>query len=201
MQNSEKESSLILASKSPRRRELLRKAGLTFIVVPSSFDESSAPVSSPEKYVKFLAESKASDVSEKYPEQWVIGADTIVKAGDNILGKPESGRDAFRMLTQLSGRLHHVITGYSICCKKNGYSFTDSVTTEVVFKNLTKTETDWYIKTEEPFGKAGAYAIQGLASRFVKLIKGSYTNVVGLPVYEVIEALNRVHSEKNRKIF
>jgi len=115
MQNSEKESSLILASKSPRRRELLIKAGLTFTVVPSSFDESSISISSPEKYVKILAESKASDVSERYPEQWVIGADTIVCAGDNILGKPESGRDAFSMLTQLSGRLHHVITGYSIC--------------------------------------------------------------------------------------
>ncbi|WDN89986.1 septum formation protein [Desulfosarcina sp. BuS5] len=197
MQNSEKESSLILASKSPRRRELLIKAGLTFTVIPSSFDESSISVSSPEKYVKFLAESKASDVSEKYPEQWVIGADTIVKAGDNILGKPKSGRDAFRMLTQLSGRFHHVITGYSICCKKNGYSFTDSVTTEVIFKNLTKNEIDWYIGTQEPFDKAGAYAIQGLASRFVKLIKGSYTNVVGLPVYDVIEALKAQQARYN----
>ncbi|MCD6225334.1 MAG: septum formation protein Maf, partial [Deltaproteobacteria bacterium] len=171
-----------------------------FTVVPSSFDESSVSVSSPEKYVKILAESKASDVSERYPEQWVIGADTIVCAGDNILGKPESGRDALRMLMQLSGRLHHVITGYSICCKKNGHSFTDSVTTEVIFKNLTKNEIDWYIGTQEPFDKAGAYAIQGLASRFVKLIKGSYTNVVGLPVCEVIESLKKTGKYFENKI-
>ncbi len=191
---------LILASKSPRRKELLIKAGLSFSVVHSSFDESSAPAVPPEQYVKYLAEAKASDVAGSYPDKWILGADTIVLAGGNILGKPESGRDAFSMLKHLSGRLHHVITGYSICCKQNGYSFTDSVTTEVVFKNLTETEIDWYIGTKEPFGKAGGYAIQGLGSRFVKRINGSYPNVVGLPVYEVIECIDRAGKYCENKI-
>ena len=194
MHNLQKESLLILASGSPRRKELLTGAGLSFTVIPSSFNESSVPISAPETYVKLLAWSKASDVSEKYPDQWIIGADTIVQADNDILGKPSSKQDAFRMLKQLNGKTHHVITGYSICCKKRNFNFTEAVTTEVLFKNLTEKEICWYINTKEPFDKAGAYAIQGLGSRFVKRINGSYTNVVGLPVCEVMEALDKARN-------
>lgn len=190
MQNIQKKSLLILASESPRRRDLLAGAGLSFTVVPSSFDESSVLLSSPPKYVQILAECKAADVSNQYPDNWIIGADTIVLSDNDILGKPSSEKDAFRMLKLLSGNIHYVLTGYCICCKKRGYTFSETITTEVFFKDLTEKEICWYIDTKEPFGKAGAYAIQGLGSRFVKRINGSYTNVVGLPVCEVVASLS-----------
>ena len=180
---------IILASKSPRRRYLLEKAGLEFSVFPSEFDESSVRPSSPETYVKLLAKSKAKDISEKYPESWVIGADTIVLIDNRILGKPASREDARRMLVRLSARKHHVMTGYCICCKSRGVLYTDMVATEVYFKDLSRAEVEWYIHTPEPFDKAGAYAIQGLGTFLVKRINGSYSNVVGLPVCEVIEFL------------
>ena len=180
---------LILASKSPRRSYLLKQAGLEFSVVPSSIDESAVPLSSPETYVRVMAEAKAMDISDKYPDNWVIGADTIVLIDGRILGKPGSKSEARAMLNQLSGQAHQVLTGYAICCKIKNRIFSETVTTAVRFKNLTDQEIDWYIHTNEPFDKAGAYAIQGLGTFIVKSIKGSYTNVVGLPVCEVIEFL------------
>lgn len=180
---------LILASKSPRRRYLLKQAGLMFSVIPSSIDESGFSFSAPDHYVKVLAESKASDISEKYPENWVLGADTIVMIDNKMLGKPRTQQQAREMLRQLSGKPHYVYTGYCICCKSKGEVFSDSVKTEVFFKNLSDHEIEWYIHTDEPFDKAGAYAIQGLGTFLVKSINGSYTNVVGLPVCEVIEFL------------
>ncbi|MDM8525090.1 Maf family protein [Desulfococcaceae bacterium HSG8] len=193
---------LILASESPRRRYLLEQAGLSFSVIPSSFDEDSVPLSSPETYVKVLAEAKAGEVAKKYPRKWVIGADTIVLINDTILGKPGSRSDARAMLKRLSGQTHRVLTGYFICCKAKGRSFSEVVTTDVLFKDLTDEEIEWYIRTKEPFDKAGAYAIQGLGTFLVKSINGSYTNVVGLPVCEVIELLLRegvVKLEVNEK--
>jgi septum formation protein len=180
---------LILASKSARRRYLLKQAGLSFSVIPSGFDESSVPVSDPYNYVKVLAESKAKDISDRYPESWVIGADTIVVIAGQILGKPASRSDAREMLKSLSGQTHVVLTGYCICCKAKNRYFSETIRTEVVFKKLTDEEIEWYIHTKEPFDKAGAYAIQGLGTFLVKSVKGSYTNVVGLPVCEVIEIL------------
>lgn len=180
---------LILASKSARRRYLLKQAGLSFSVIPSSFDESSVPVSDPHNYVKVLAESKAKDISDKYPESWVIGADTVVVIGGQILGKPASRSEAREMLKSLSGQTHLVLTGYCICCKVKNRFFSETINTEVLFKNLTEEEVEWYIHTKEPFDKAGAYAIQGLGTFLVKSINGSYTNVVGLPVCEVLEIL------------
>jgi septum formation protein len=180
---------LILASKSPRRRYLLKQAGLDFSIIPSSVDESLSQFLSPENYVKVLAESKAGDISSKYPEAWVIGADTIVVIDNAMLGKPETKNEARKMLEQLSGKSHFVLTGYCICCKSKREFFSDVVKTEVLFKNLTHEEIEWYINTDEPFDKAGAYAIQGLGTFLVKSIRGSYTNVVGLPVCEVIEFL------------
>ena len=189
MKNSQDKPRLILASKSPRRSYLLEQAGLTFTVIPSSFDENSVSLSSPETYVKVLAEAKAADVSKAYPESWVIGADTIVVINGTILGKPDSKEQARTMLKHLSGKTHQVYTGYCICCHAKERSFSNTVKTDVFFKNLADNEIEWYINTSEPFDKAGAYAIQGLGTFIVKSIKGSYTNVVGLPVCEVIEFL------------
>ena len=185
---------LILASKSPRRRYLLEQAGLCFSVIPSDFDEKSVSLSLPETYVpetyvKVLAEKKAHDVSKRYPESWVIGADTIVLIGDTVLGKPGSKAEAKSMLKCLGGQVHQVLTGYCICCEAKNKSFSETIKTEVLFKNLADEEIEWYINTKEPFDKAGAYAIQGLGTFLVKSINGSYTNVVGLPVCEVIEFL------------
>jgi len=180
---------LILASKSPRRRYLLEQAGLKFSVIPSHIDETKIPLSSPEIYVRILSEAKAGSVSQKYPDKWVIGADTIVLVNGEILGKPQSKNDAWTMLKQLSGQTHQVLTGYAVVCKAKNRKISDTVKTDVLFKHLTDEEIQWYIQTKEPFGKAGSYAIQGIGSFLVKSIRGSYTNVVGLPVCEVIEFL------------
>ncbi|QTA80455.1 dTTP/UTP pyrophosphatase [Desulfonema limicola] len=180
---------LILASQSPRRKYLLEQAGLTFKVIPSCFDEDSVKLTDPSNYVKILAKAKAGDIAEKYPESWVIGADTIVVINNTILGKPDSKDEAGEMLRQLSGQIHQVFTGYAVCCNALGRIFAESIKTDVQFKKLTEEEIKWYINTKEPFDKAGAYAIQGLGTFLVKSINGSYTNVVGLPVCEIIEIL------------
>jgi septum formation protein len=189
MENSHDDSLLILASKSPRRRYLLLQAGLSFRVIPSSIDEKSIAMSAPEDYVRVLSEAKAQEVAEKYPEKWVIGADTIVLKDGVILGKPDSQAEARVMLKRLSGQTHQVLTGYAVCCKARHRIFSETIKTDVCFKNLTAEEIEWYIHTKEPFDKAGAYAIQGLGTFLVKSINGSYTNVVGLPVCEVLEFL------------
>lgn len=180
---------LILASQSPRRRYLLEQAGLTFAVIPSSFDEDSVELANPADYVKTLAEAKADAVAQKYPDSWVIGADTIVTIDKTVLGKPGNPREARQMLVRLSGQSHFVFTGYAIICKNKQTGICNAIKTDVQFKDLTGDEIDWYIQTGEPFDKAGAYAIQGMGTFLVRRINGSYTNVVGLPVCEVIETL------------
>jgi septum formation protein len=190
--------SIILASESPRRRELLKQAGICFSVVPSSIDERAVAMASsksnggsPESYVRNLAEAKAMDVSEAYPDSWVIGADTIVTIDGSILEKPDSPDDARSMLQQLSGRTHQVFTGYCICCQSEKRAITEAVVTDVAFKQLTDDEIHWYVQTPEPYDKAGGYGIQGLGTFLVRSVNGSYTNVVGLPVCEVISLLTR----------
>lgn len=180
---------IILASKSPRRKHLLERAGISFSVMPSGFDEAEVDIGPPEEYVKTLAERKAADISSQYPESWVIGADTIVVADDEILGKPGSREEACGMLGKLSGKKHRVLTGFAVLREENNRYYSKSVDTDVVFRDLTAEEINWYVKTKEPFGKAGAYAIQGIGAIFVKSVFGSYTNVVGLPVCEVTEHL------------
>ena len=180
---------LILASNSPRRRYLLAQAGLTFSVIPSDVDERKVAMSDPDVYVRTLAESKAIDISEKHPDSWVIGADTIVLIEGWILGKPDSQDAARGMLHRLSGKTHQVFTGYCICCKRENRLFSDTVKTDVHFKTLSEREIEWYIQTGEPFDKAGAYGIQGIGSFLVRRINGSYANVVGLPVCEVMDFL------------
>lgn len=181
--------SIILASQSPRRKYLLQQVGLTFSVIPSLIPENPILHSSPEQYVKNLSEQKAADISKKHPESWVIGADTVVLSDGHVLGKPRNRSDAWNMLKQLSGNTHTVLTGYTICCKANQKQFSETVKTEVTFKNLSDSEIKWYINTEEPFDKAGAYGIQEVGMFLVKQINGSYTNVVGLPVCEVMTFL------------
>ena len=182
-------STLILASNSPRRRHLLETAGIEFSVIPSDFNESSVSLSSPESRVKFLAEAKADDISKRYPEFWIIAADTIVSIDNSILEKPASADDAREMLKTLSARTHQVHTGYCICRQASGDQLTDCVITDVTFKRVSAKEIEWYIASGEPFDKAGAYGIQGLGAFLVERINGSYTNVVGLPMCEVLEYL------------
>ena len=182
-------TAIVLASQSPRRAYLLEQAGIRFTTIPSALDEDAIPVTAPPDYVQTLALAKAKDIARRYPDKWVIGADTIVLIGDTILGKPKSYREAFAMLRQLSGKTHQVYTGYAIYRHDKKDLFTDVATTDVEFKTLRKNEIEWYLQSKEPFDKAGAYAIQGIGTFLVKRINGSYTNVVGLPVCEVIEYL------------
>jgi septum formation protein len=185
------ETCLILASKSPRRYYLLKKAGLAVEVHPSGIDESSFSETEPADTVLALARAKTLDVAARYPTRWVLGADTVVNVDDRILGKPATSGDARAMLTRLSGKTHQVFTGFCICRQDQNRFFSDTVVTDVTFKTLSEAEIDWYIRSGEPFDKAGAYAIQGIGTFLVRSINGSYTNVVGLPVCEVIEILIR----------
>lgn len=187
----ELKTKIILASQSPRRRYLLERAGLQFAVIPSRLDEATVTTPIPHDYVRELALAKAKDIARTHPESWVIGADTVVVAGGRILGKPATTAQARDMLRGLSGRWHQVLTGYCLFRQSGERVFADTVSTDVLFKTLTDAEIDWYIQTGEPFDKAGAYAIQGIGTFLVKRINGSYTNVVGLPVCEVIELLIR----------
>lgn len=189
MMQANSEPQIILASKSPRRKYLLEKAGLSIAVIPSRFDETTVAMTAPDAYVRTLAEAKAAEIAGRFAECWVIGADTIVTVDGDVLGKPASASNARRMLQQLSGRVHQVYTGFCICCRQRRRVHSDVVKTDVWFKELTEAEINWYIQTGEPFDKAGAYAIQGIGTFLVKRIEGSYTNVVGLPVCEVIEFL------------
>ena len=181
---------MILASQSPRRQYMLRQAGLQIDIVPSDIDESNGDhTEDPGTYVRRLAELKACDVAKRYPDRFVIGADTIVVIDGKILGKPADTQEAWSMLERLSGKTHQVITGYAVVCEAQKHRFVDAEVTDVTFKVLSTAEIGWYIGTGEPFDKAGAYAIQGIGTFFVKRINGSYSNVVGLPVCEVISHL------------
>jgi len=180
---------IILASKSPRRKELLEQLGLTIAIVPSDIDEKSVLIKDPGTYVQKLSGLKAKNIALLYPDDWVIGADTIVVVDDQVLGKPISNADAFGMLNRLNDRSHSVFTGFSIINQEKKIIVTQSIETTVCFKNLTQREIQWYVNTGEPFDKAGSYAIQGIGSFLVKHISGSHSNVVGLPVCEVFEVL------------
>jgi septum formation protein len=188
---------LILASRSPRRYELLKQMGLDFEVVPSRVEEENfVRNESPRDHVLRLSESKASDVAKKYSDDWVIGADTIVYINGIILGKPKTPGEAMEMLSLLSGREHEVLSGIAVHHLSDGKADREAVQTGVKVKTLNQDEMKWYIGTGEPFDKAGAYAIQGIGSFMIESIRGSYTNVVGLPLCELIEMLKRLGALK-----
>ena len=179
----------VLASASPRRADLLRAAGLAFETVAVDIDEAIRPGESPQAYVQRLAMEKSARAQQLLVDtaRAVIGADTAVVIDGDILGKPADDRDAARMLGRLSGRRHDVITGVSV---RRGTVQLDRVeVTTVYFNVLRDTDIDWYVQSGEGRDKAGSYAIQGLASRFIPRIEGSYTNVVGLPVEAVFDML------------
>ncbi|MFW6237225.1 MAG: Maf family protein, partial [Desulfosudaceae bacterium] len=173
MSESPDNAAVILASASPRRKYLLRQAGLAFTVEVSRVDESAIPWSAPRPYTRTLAEAKAAEVADRHPDAWIIGADTIVVAGGQVLEKPGSRDEARQMLTRLSGAVHEVYTGYAVLCRRRHHHYADTVRTEVQFKELTAEEIEWYIHTREPYDKAGAYAIQENGEMLIESVTGS----------------------------
>jgi len=185
---------LLLASTSPRRAELLRAAGFEFDAVRSDVDESPLPGEQPRDYVLRLALGKARAASPA-PGQIVIGADTTVVVDGAMLGKPGSAEEAAAMVARLAGRTHEVWTGVAL--RLDGREVCDVGISRVEFAPMTAEEIAWYVASGEPEGKAGAYAVQGLASRFVTRIDGSYSNVVGLPVALVYQLLGRLRDRRS----
>jgi septum formation protein len=183
---------LILASASPRRAELLNSAGFTFAVVPADVDEVPLRGEAPESYTLRVARDKARQTADRFRADpaVVIAADTEVVAHGRIFGKPADEADAARMLRLLSGITHDVLTGVVI--NAGAREVAEVVTTRVQFAQLSENEIEWYVRTGEPTGKAGAYAIQGFGARFIERIEGSWSNVVGLPVATVYRLLREV---------
>ncbi|MBQ4518244.1 MAG: septum formation inhibitor Maf [Clostridia bacterium] len=175
--------SVVLASGSPRRRELLEQIGLPFTVVPSQADETISEGLSPAMVVQSLSLLKAADVARTQSEEaLVIGADTVVVLDDEILTKPQDGQDAAQMLRRLSDRCHSVLTGVTVFRRKDGKSVSVAEETLVYFKKLSDSEIASYVASKEPLDKAGSYGIQGLGGLFIEKIEGDYYNVVGLPL-------------------
>jgi septum formation protein len=182
----------ILASASPRRIELLTLMGLQFDIIPSDVDESFLNGETPKEHVLRLAGEKARRVSDLYPDAWVMGADTIVTINGNVLGKPRTVDEAKEMLGMLSGQTHTVFTGFTIMKRSADILISEAVDSSVRFRNIPEDEMMWYIRSEEPYDKAGGYAVQGMGAFFIKEICGSYSNVMGLPLCEVVDALKRI---------
>ena len=177
---------LVLASKSPRRSEILKNAGFDFVIRTADADETIAEGTNPEDAVVMLAARKAMAV-ERNKDEIILGADTVVVLDNKILGKPKDREDAFNMLKSLSGRVHSVFTG--VCAISDKGSITFAEETKVEFYSLSDEEINEYIDSNDCYDKAGAYGIQGLASKFIKGINGDYFNVVGLPISSIYEKI------------
>jgi len=176
---------LVLASASPRRLDLLAQINITPAkIAPADIDETPAKGELPKAYAERMACGKAAAVTQNYPDQFILGADTVVACGNRILPKAECEASARKCLSLLSGRRHRVISGISLVTP-GGRQLVKSVSTTVAFKRLSDQDTDQYIASGEWDGKAGGYAIQGLAAQYIRFISGSYSNVVGLPLFEV----------------
>lgn len=186
---------LILASGSPRRMELLRAVGWPFDAVAADIDEAVRAGEDAVSYVKRLALTKAQTVASRSPESLVLGADTTVVVGGEILGQPIDDDDARRMLNLLSGKWHEVLTGVALLRADQEAPLVDHETTRVRFAEMSVEEIDWYVATGEPRGKAGAYGIQGHAALFVEEIAGDYFNIVGLPLRLVYEMVRKSEQE------
>ncbi|HNS13985.1 MAG TPA: Maf family protein [Syntrophorhabdaceae bacterium] len=181
--------SIILASESARRVDILRTLGVSFAIVPPDVDESRKKDEPPKEYVLRVSHEKAHKVGSHFTDKWIIAADTVVVYKNRILGKPRNEQEAFNMLKTLSGKWHKVITGFCVLNLSKKIAYRDAVETKVFVRDLQDEEIKRYIKTSEPLDKAGSYAVQGKGGYMVKEIKGSYTNVVGLPICEIAEAL------------
>ena len=187
---------LILASASPRRQELLREAGISFEVHPAHIPEVRNPQEAPVDYALRLAQEKALKIAERFPHDYVLGADTIVVVDEQVLEKPQDDADAARMLRLLSGRPHQVTTAVALAAPQKRID-ARACTTQVFFRQLEEKEIQEYIAGREPMDKAGAYAIQGGAARWVVRLEGDYSNVVGLPL-PVVTGMLRTSGFLNR---
>ncbi|MDP3480808.1 MAG: Maf family protein [Desulfoprunum sp.] len=181
--------SLVLASNSPRRREYFRDLGLRFTVHSADIDEQVATGEGPEAFVQRMAREKAMAVRHVFPDSWIVAADTVVCLDQSILGKPRDGEDAVAMLMSLAGREHVVRTGYCVTCEEENVLVVRSVATSVWFNDFSSDVAWAYTATGEPLDKAGAYGIQGRGAFLVEKVEGSYSNVVGLPLCEVLGEL------------
>ena len=181
---------IILASQSPRRRELLERMGITkFDIIPARGEEIADPALSPQALVEALSRQKAAEVADQFPDALVIAADTVVAIDGKVLGKPNSPEHAIEMLTNLSGRAHHVYTGFTVRCGQTIVTAHEDTT--VNFRQLTAQEIASYVATGEPMDKAGSYGIQGFGCVLVSGIQGDYYNVVGLPVCRLFQVLEQ----------
>ena len=189
---------IILASSSPRRKELLEQVGLKFEIFSPDIDESVHVGESADHYVQRLAEQKAQAILAQFPDAIVIAADTILVLDHKIIGKPESKQHAFEIWTALSDRQHDVLSGVCLLSSQCDPNTIQSmvVRTKVYFQKLSQLDMEQYWATGEPIGKAGAYAIQGYAAQFIQRIEGSYSNVVGLPLYETLQLLKNIDQRK-----
>lgn len=186
-----RERQIVLASASPRRKEILGNAGIDFAVAVADIQETLDPSMEPGKLARLLSKQKAHAIAHRYRDALVIAADTFIVFKKHRLGKPKSRIDARRMLHMLSGKTHSVITGFTVLDTKTGKTVSASEETLVSFHRLSKREIDWYVATGEPMGKAGAYAIQGRGAVFVRKIDGDYLNVVGLPIASLVRVLRK----------
>jgi septum formation protein len=181
---------MLLSSGSPRRKELLSLLGIPFQVVAPNIPEVQQLDETPRSFCLRVSREKAIKVAQKYPDALVIGADTIVVIDGTILGKPRNPSEAYDFLTLLQDKLHNVLTGYTIVLGNR--SISKAVKTKVLFRAMTAKEISWYVSTGEPMDKAGAYAVQGIGSLFIKEIHGCYTNVIGLPLSHLYKDLNKL---------
>ncbi len=186
---------IILASASPRRKEILKITGLNFAVCTSDYEEEINLPLRPRELARFLSRKKAEAVAHKYKNAVIIAADTFIVFKNRLLGKPRTDKEAEKMLGMLNGKMHSVITGFTIIDTANNKILSRSVETKVYFKKLGVEEISAYVSSKEPLNKAGAYAIQGLGAVFIKKIDGDFFNVMGLPLCALTESLKkfRVH--------
>ena len=187
-----KEKGITLASSSPRRKALLEEIGLSFDICPSNIDEDIKQGESPAEHCLRLAEEKAKEAAKNVETGWILGADTIVFIDNQILGKPSNVNEAQEMLTLLRGRCHKVLTAFCLLNASTDTTIKRIAESRIKIKNLTDKEIEDYLKTGEPLDKAGAYAVQGIGNFMVESIEGSYTNVVGLPMEELRQALEEL---------
>ena len=180
---------IVLASTSPRRKELFEKTGLAFEVCPGDYEEDMTLPMVPKELAKFLSLGKAQSVVSKFPDALIIGSDTFIAFEDKVLGKPHTPERAKEMLQMLCGKEHSIFTGYALIDTKNGKTINDAIEVKVYFKNYSEQEIDEYVTTGEPLDKAGAYALQKIGAKLIERIEGDRDSAIGLPVTDILKSL------------